>query len=96
MQEPLIYRLVEAMQHYGCAIKHLVNEKKGDGIISAIDLYMDLDVVKGKQGEDRVVVTLNGKFLPHIEQVSCGIIWFLILKISILYKLLQLNTGCSS
>jgi len=71
MEEPLIYRLVEAMQHYGCSIKSLVNEKKGDGIISAIDLFMDLDVVKGKSGEDRVVITLNGKFLPHIEQVGC-------------------------
>lgn len=69
MQEPLVYRLVEAMQHYGCSIKYLVNEKKGDGIISAIDIFVDLKVVKGKAGEDRVVVTLNGKFLPHIEQV---------------------------
>ena len=66
------------MQHYGCAVKHLVNEKKGDGIISAIDLYMNVDVVKGKQGEDRVVVTLNGKFLPHIEQVSYDTIRYLI------------------
>ena len=92
MQEPLIYRLVEAMQHYGEGIKAIVNEAKGDGIISAIDLIMDVDVIKGtylveswssrlrnrvrnslsstlgKHGEDRVVVTMNGKFLPHIEQ----------------------------
>ena len=44
MQEPLIYRLVEAMQHYGEGIKAIVNECKGDGIISAIDLIMDVDV----------------------------------------------------
>lgn len=68
IQEPLIYRLVECMQHYGQSVKAIVNEKKGDGIISAIDLFMDVDMVKGKLGEDRIVVTLNGKFLPHIEQ----------------------------
>ena len=47
MQEPLIYRLVEAMQHYGEGIKAVVNERKGDGILSAIDLLMDVDFVKG-------------------------------------------------
>jgi cyanate lyase len=69
MQEPFIYRLVEAMQHYGQGIKAIVNEKKGDGIISAIDLYVSCDLIQGKLGEDRFVVTLNGKFLPHIEQI---------------------------
>lgn len=28
--------------------------------------------VKGLQGEDRVVITFNGKFLPHIEQTKEG------------------------
>jgi|LauGreSBDMM110SN_4_FD.fasta_scaffold69977_2 cyanate lyase len=72
MQEPLIYRLVEAMQHYGLGIKHLINEKFGDGILSAIDLYVSLDHIKGTLGENRVVVTLNGKFLPHVEQLSAN------------------------
>jgi cyanate lyase len=67
MQEPLIFRLVEAMQHYGEGIKSIVNEKKGDGIISAIDLFMDVGMVKGKLGEDRIVVTLNG--IPTIITV---------------------------
>eukprot|EP01041_Mallomonas_annulata_P013426 gene13426-28471_t len=70
LQEPLVYRLIEAMQHYGKGIKQLVNEKLGDGIISAIDLYVTLDTVKGVTGEDRVVLTLNGKFLPFIEQIA--------------------------
>ena len=70
MQEPFIYRLVEAMQHYGLGLKLLVNEKKGDGIISAIDLYVDMHMIKGKQGEDRFVISLNGKFLPHVEQMT--------------------------
>lgn len=70
MQEPFIYRLVEAMQHYGQGLKLLVNEKKGDGILSAIDVYVNLDIIKGTMDEDRIVITLNGKFLPHVEQLS--------------------------
>ena len=31
---------------------------------------MNMDVIKGSQGEDRFVITLNGKFLPHIEQLA--------------------------
>ena len=38
------------------------------GIMSAIDFYMDVGTTTGKQGEKRVVITFNGKFLPHIEQ----------------------------
>jgi cyanate lyase len=70
LQEPFIYRLVEAMQHYGLGLKMLANEKKGDGIISAIDLYVSMDMIKGKLNEDRFVITLNGKFLPHVEQLT--------------------------
>lgn len=58
------------MQHYGLGLKMLANEKKGDGIISAIDLYVNMDMIKGKQGEDRFVISLNGKFLPHVEQLT--------------------------
>ena len=68
MQEPLIYRLVEAMQHYGAGIKHLVNEKFGDGIMSAIDIFVEMSEVTGVSGERRIALTLNGKYLPHIEQ----------------------------
>lgn len=70
MQEPFVYRLVEAMQHYGLGLKMLANEKKGDGIISAIDLYVDMHLIKGIQGEDRFLISLNGKFLPHVEQLT--------------------------
>jgi hypothetical protein len=38
--------------------------------MSAIDVYVSIDKHKGKQGEDRVRITLDGKFLPHIEQAS--------------------------
>eukprot|EP01026_Neomeris_dumetosa_P006053 TRINITY_DN11887_c0_g2_i4.p3 TRINITY_DN11887_c0_g2~~TRINITY_DN11887_c0_g2_i4.p3 ORF type:complete len:195 (-),score=18.97 TRINITY_DN11887_c0_g2_i4:355-939(-) len=68
LHEPHIYRMYEAITHYGLSLKALINEKFGDGIMSAVDFYMSVDSVKGKQGEDRVVVTMNGKFLPFNEQ----------------------------
>jgi cyanate lyase len=34
--EPLIYRLYEVVQNYGYAFKAIMNEKFGDGIMSAI------------------------------------------------------------
>jgi len=45
-----------------------MNEKFGDGIMSAIDFYLTVGKTIGKQGEERVVITFNGKFLKHIEQ----------------------------
>ncbi|EFN52758.1 hypothetical protein CHLNCDRAFT_138362 [Chlorella variabilis] len=68
LEEPLIYRMIEAINHYGEALKCLVNEQFGDGIMSAIDFYVTVDRITGKQGEARVAITLNGKFLPHVEQ----------------------------
>lgn len=35
---------------------------------AAIDFYVTVDRVQGKQGETRVAISFNGKFLPHIEQ----------------------------
>lgn len=68
LKEPNVYRTYEAITHYGEAIKALINEKCGDGIMSAIDFYLDVGTTTGKNGEKRVVITFNGKFLPHIEQ----------------------------
>mmetsp|Transcript_35976 Transcript_35976/g.88526 ORF Transcript_35976/g.88526 Transcript_35976/m.88526 type:complete len:228 (+) Transcript_35976:22-705(+) len=68
LKEPNVYRTYEAITHYGEAIKMLINEKCGDGIMSAIDFYLDVSTVQGKAGEQRVVLTFNGKFLPFIEQ----------------------------
>jgi len=70
IQEPNVYRMTEVCLHYGEGIKALMNEKFGDGIMSAIDFKLTVDKVKGEKGEDRMVVTMNGKFLPHIEQVQ--------------------------
>eukprot|EP00270_Netrium_digitus_P020442 TRINITY_DN8435_c0_g1_i6.p3 TRINITY_DN8435_c0_g1~~TRINITY_DN8435_c0_g1_i6.p3 ORF type:complete len:179 (+),score=46.10 TRINITY_DN8435_c0_g1_i6:825-1361(+) len=69
LQEPHVYRLHEAVMHNAQSLKVLVNEKFGDGIMSAIDFYCTLDKAKGVHGEDRVVITFNGKFLPFNEQL---------------------------
>lgn len=37
--------------------------------MSAIDFFCSVDKVKGVDGKDRVVVTFDGKYLPHTEQV---------------------------
>jgi len=68
LKEPNVYRTYEAVTHYGEAIKSIINEQCGDGIMSAIDFYCDVGTTTGKHGEKRVVITFNGKYLPHIEQ----------------------------
>ncbi len=70
LQEPHVYRMTEVCAHYGDAILEVVQEKFGDGIMSAIDFKFSIDKTKGSAGEDRVVMTWNGKFLPHIEQAG--------------------------
>jgi cyanate lyase len=62
--DPLIYRFYEIMQVYGLTLKDLIQEKFGDGIMSAIDFTLDIQKVQDPKG-DRVVVTMNGKFLPY-------------------------------
>jgi len=68
LKEPNVYRTYEAITHYGMAIKTLINEQCGDGIMSAIDFFLDVGTTTGAAGEKRVVITFNGKFLPFIEQ----------------------------
>lgn len=63
-KDPLIYRFYEIAYVYGGAIKECIHEKFGDGIMSAIDFTVDVDKQADPKG-DRVVVTMNGKFLPY-------------------------------
>jgi cyanate lyase len=63
-QDPLVYRLYEIVGVYGDTLKELIHEKFGDGIMSAIDFTMHVDKQEDPKG-DRVVVTMNGKFLPY-------------------------------
>ena len=62
--DPLIYRLYEVVGVYGETIKEIVHEKFGDGIMSAIDFSLDIDKEEDPKG-DRVVIKMNGKFLPY-------------------------------
>jgi cyanate lyase len=62
--DPTIYRFYEVLQVYGPTIKELIHEKFGDGIMSAINFKIDVDRREDPGGE-RVVVTLDGKYLPY-------------------------------
>jgi cyanate lyase len=52
------------MQVYGMPLKDVIQEKFGDGIMSAIDFTLDVEKVKDPKG-DRVKITMNGKFLAY-------------------------------
>lgn len=62
--DPTIYRLYEAVDVYGAAIKELIHEEFGDGIMSAINFRVDVARRPDPDG-DRVVITLDGKFLDY-------------------------------
>jgi cyanate lyase len=62
--DPLLYRFFEICYVYGPTIKEIINEKFGDGIMSAIDFSMDIEKVEDPKG-DRVKIVMNGKFLPY-------------------------------
>ena len=64
MADPTIYRLTEAVSVYGPALKALIHEEFGDGIMSAINFNMDIERVENEEG-DRVRITYEGKFLPY-------------------------------
>ena len=64
--DPLIYRFYEIVTVYGTTLKDVIQEKFGYGIMSAIDFKMEIDKEPNPKG-DRVVVTLNGKFLPYTK-----------------------------
>lgn len=63
-KEPLMYRLFEIVQNYGYAYKAVLNEKFGDGIMSAISFSTTVD----KEEDDKgtwVKITLRGKVSAH-------------------------------
>ncbi|URR35498.1 cyanase [Thermosynechococcus sp. HN-54] len=62
--DPLIYRFYEIMQVYGLPLKDVIQEKFGDGIMSAIDFTLDVEKIEDPAGA-RVKVIMNGKFLPY-------------------------------
>jgi cyanate lyase len=62
--DPLLYRFYEILCVYGTSMKDVIQEKAGDGIMSAIDFTLDVKKEQDPKG-DRIVVTMNGKFLPY-------------------------------
>jgi cyanate lyase len=62
--DPTMYRLYEALQVYAPALKALIHEDFGDGIMSAINFNLALERVETDAGP-RVRITLDGKFLPY-------------------------------
>ncbi|MGW8566897.1 cyanase [Isoptericola sp. NPDC055881] len=64
LSDPTIYRFSEALAVYGPALKELIHEEFGDGIMSAINFRVDIERRPDPDG-DRVVVTLVGKFLDY-------------------------------
>ena len=62
--DPTIYRFHEALAVYGPAIKELIHEEFGDGIMSAINFQISVQRRPHPEG-DRVVVTFDGKFLDY-------------------------------
>ncbi|KAL1297700.1 hypothetical protein AAFC00_006248 [Neodothiora populina] len=62
-KEPLVYRLFEIIQNYGYSYKAVLNEKFGDGIMSAISFSTKIEKETDEKG-DWAVITLRGKWLP--------------------------------
>jgi len=69
--DPLIYRFYELVMVNGPALKALIEEEFGDGIMSAIDFDLDIAREPDPRG-DRVRVTMSGKFLPYKYYGAAG------------------------
>jgi len=62
--DPTTYRLYEILQVYGPALKALIHEDFGDGIMSAINFNLALERGEAESGP-RVRIILDGKWLPY-------------------------------
>ncbi|ARM77068.1 cyanase [Acidianus manzaensis] len=62
--DPFIYRLYEGVMLYGPAIKDVAHEMFGDGIMSMIDVRINLDKVI-ENNYPRMILTFNGKWLYY-------------------------------
>ena len=62
--DPLIYRFYEIIQVYGMPLKAVIQEKFGDGIMSAVDFTLDVEKEADPKG-DRVKIIMSGKFLAY-------------------------------
>ena len=62
--DPCIYRFYEIVGVYGPTLKAILQEKFGDGIMSAIDFDMSVTRVEHPKG-DPVKVEMSGNFLGY-------------------------------
>ena len=69
--DPLLYRLYELVMVNGPALKVLIEEEFGDGIMSAIDFDLQMERQPDPKG-DRVRLSMSGKFLPYKYYGSTG------------------------
>jgi cyanate lyase len=63
--DPFIYRLYELVLLNGPVFKDVAHELFGDGIMSAIDLSVEIEKVEDPPGVPRMVLNLNGKWLQY-------------------------------
>ena len=63
--DPFIYRLYEIVMLYGPIFKDVAHELFGDGIMSAIDMSVDLKKVEDPPGVPRMTLNFNGKWLHY-------------------------------
>ena len=54
--DPLIYRLYEIVGVYGETLKQVIQEKFGDGIMSAIDFSMEVEKEENPKGDELITV----------------------------------------
>ncbi|WP_279481928.1 cyanase [Aureimonas sp. SK2] len=62
--DPCVYRFYEIVGVYGDTLKELIQEKCGNGIMSAIDFHMEVEKVESPKG-DRIEVRMSGKYLAY-------------------------------
>lgn len=63
--DPFVYRFYEAILLYGPVFKDVAHEIFGDGIMSAIDMSVNIERIEDPVGVPRMVITLNGKWLTY-------------------------------
>ncbi|KAF7493345.1 Cyanate hydratase [Sarcoptes scabiei] len=66
--DPIIRRFNELIDVYGDAIKLLIREEFGDGIMSAIDCTINFEK-KVVDNEKRILITIDGKYLQYKNKI---------------------------
>lgn len=72
-KDPLVYRLYEVVQNYGYAYKAVLNEKFGDGIMSAISFSTKIEKETDEKGE-WAKITLRGKWYV-VRPITQWLLW---------------------